>query len=67
MSPTTESTSKITPLVLIVDDSRAVRIFVRELLKQVGYDVIEAEDGISGLKVIAASNPDVVLLVPRNI
>ena len=62
MSPTTESTSKITPLVLIVDDSRAVRIFVRELLKQVGYDVIEAEDGISGLKVIAASNPDVVLL-----
>lgn len=57
--PTTRNT---TPLVLIVDDSRAVRVFVRELLEQAGYAVIEANDGIAGLEVLATRKPDVVLL-----
>lgn len=57
--PTTRNT---TPLVLIVDDSRAVRVFVRELLEQAGYAVIEANDGVAGLEVLATRKPDVVLL-----
>lgn len=62
MPVTTKTTQNDTPLVLIVDDSRAIRIFVRELLEQVGYAVIEANDGITGLEVIATRKPDVVLL-----
>lgn len=62
MLPTKETTENTTPLVLIVDDSRAVRAFVRELLEQVGYAVIEANDGIAGLEAIATRKPDVVLL-----
>lgn len=62
MPVTTKNTRNDSPLVLIVDDSRAIRIFVRELLEQVGYAVIEANDGITGLEVIATRKPDVVLL-----
>ncbi|HML78684.1 HD domain-containing phosphohydrolase [Geobacter sulfurreducens] len=62
MPLTKETTENTTPLVLIVDDSRAVRAFVRELLEQVGYAVIEANDGIAGLEAIATRKPDVVLL-----
>lgn len=62
MPVTTKNTRNDTPLVLIVDDSRAIRVFVRELLEQVGYAVIEANDGITGLEVIATRKPDVVLL-----
>jgi len=58
----TETTRNNAPLVLIVDDSRAVRSFVRDLLEKVGYAVIEANDGNKGLEVIAAEKPDVVLL-----
>lgn len=62
MPLTKETAENTTPLVLIVDDSRAVRTFVRELLEQVGYAVIEANDGIAGLEAIATRKPDVVLL-----
>jgi len=62
MSITTETTLNNTPLVLVVDDSRAIRAFVRKLLEQAGYAVIEADDGITGLEVIATRKPDVVLL-----
>jgi len=61
MSPLT-TTRNDTPLVLIVDDSRAIRVFVRELLVEAGYAVIEADDGVTGLEVLATRKPDVVLL-----
>jgi putative two-component system response regulator len=50
------------PLVLIVDDSRSVRLLVRALLEDAGYAVTEACDGDSGLEAIATETPDVVLL-----
>jgi putative two-component system response regulator len=62
MSDTTETIPNKTPLVLIVDDSRAVRTFVRGLLEHAGYAVIEANDGVAGLEVIKSGSPDVVLL-----
>ena len=62
MSLATETTRNNTPLVLVVDDSRAVRAFVRKLLERAGYAVIEANDGITGLEIIATRKPDVVLL-----
>jgi CheY-like chemotaxis protein len=38
--------------VLVVDDEPTVRMLVTEVLEELGYAVIEAEDGASGLKVL---------------
>uniref|UniRef100_C6DZB0 histidine kinase n=1 Tax=Geobacter sp. (strain M21) TaxID=443144 RepID=C6DZB0_GEOSM len=50
------------PVVLMIDDSKAVRKFVRELLTQEGYRVVEAENGRAGLDLLESAHPDVVLL-----
>jgi two-component system chemotaxis response regulator CheY len=50
--------------ILIVDDSRAMRLVVRRALRQAGYgnhDVEEAENGIEGLAVVRRFGPDLVL------
>lgn len=49
---------------LIVDDSKAMRMIVRKTLRQAGYvnlDVAEASDGKEAFAAIAASCPDLVL------
>nr|WP_269140763.1 PAS domain-containing protein [Oryzicola mucosus] len=38
--------------VLVVDDEALVRMLVVEVLEELGYAVIEAEDGASGLKIL---------------
>ncbi|MDD2364822.1 MAG: response regulator [Desulfuromonadaceae bacterium] len=50
------------PRVLIIDDSRSIQQYVTELLEKSGYTVSNAFDGLSGLEMIAATDPDVVLL-----
>jgi two-component system chemotaxis response regulator CheY len=48
--------------VLLVDDSGLARRSTRRTLEQAGYDVVEAEDGLSALERFAVDKPDVVLL-----
>jgi two-component system chemotaxis response regulator CheY len=48
--------------VLVVDDSRIVRQQVGIALKDAGYEVIEAEDGLDGLSKIRA-NTDVAMVI----
>lgn len=48
--------------VLLVDDSGLARRSTRRLLEQAGYEVVEAEDGLSALERFAVDKPDVVLL-----
>jgi DNA-binding response OmpR family regulator len=50
------------PTVLIVDDSKAVRQYVEELLVKEGYCVATAPNGITGLECINRNSPDVILL-----
>jgi CheY-like chemotaxis protein len=38
--------------VLVIDDEPAVRMLITEVLADLGYDAIEAEDGPSGLKIL---------------
>jgi len=38
--------------ILIVDDSSSLRIVVRIALTRAGYEVLEAEDGVQGLKAL---------------
>ena len=48
--------------VLLVDDSGLARRSTRRMLEQAGYEVVEAEDGLSALERFAVEKPDVVLL-----
>ncbi len=48
--------------VLTVDDSRAVRSIVRKQITEMGFEPVEAEDGVQGLAKLQESTIDLVLL-----
>lgn len=48
--------------ILIVDDERAIRRFLRLILEAHGYAVLEAVDGREALQLTAAQRPDLLLL-----
>jgi DNA-binding response OmpR family regulator len=48
--------------ILVIEDDEHVRALVKELLGHAGHDVAEAADGRSGLRVLHATRPDLVLL-----
>jgi two-component system chemotaxis response regulator CheY len=47
---------------LVVDNSKVVRMVARKILEELGFEVIEAEDGQVALDKSMESMPDVVLL-----
>ena len=47
---------------LVIDDNPDVRLFSVALLEKNGYTVMVAEDGESGLNMIKAEKPDLVIL-----
>lgn len=54
---------------LVVDDSKAMRMIVSRFLKEAGYEVAEAGDGVQALvrlSELAATSPPVVALVDWN-
>jgi two-component system chemotaxis response regulator CheY len=49
--------------ILLVDDSRAVRLAAGRMVRQLGFEVLEAEDGQDALRVVREQGPvDAVLL-----
>ena len=42
-------------LALVLDDSRAMRLILRRILQDCGFDVVEAADGQQALEVVAAA------------
>ena len=48
--------------ILIVEDDENLRFLVAHRLKTEGYNVLEANDGESGERMIIADQPDIVLL-----
>lgn len=48
--------------VLVVDDDPMVRLLVRESLKMRGFQVSEAENGLTALKMLESMTPDVIVL-----
>src|SRR3954462_13566707 len=50
--------------VLIVDDSKAMRMIVRRALRQAGYgslDIVEASNGAEALEIAKTGSPDLIL------
>ena len=48
--------------ILLIEDSRLLRITTERTLMRAGYEVITAVDGEEGLRLAVESNPDLVLL-----
>ena len=47
--------------VLTVDDSRMMREMLAMVLREAGFNVLQAEDGLDGLKVLEEAEPDVII------
>lgn len=48
-------------LILVVDDSKSMRMLVSKLLRDIGFDTIDAEDGVDGLKKLGKNKVDAVI------
>jgi len=48
--------------ILIVEDNEANRVFLRDLLRHQGYEVLEAADGGEGVARAKADQPDLILM-----
>ena len=51
---------------IVVDDSRAIRLILQNMLEDLGFEVYEAEDGRAALRVLRASGPFDLALVDWN-
>ena len=47
--------------ILTIDDSRTMRDMLRMVLVDAGYRVVQAEDGVHGLEVLASETPEVII------
>lgn len=47
---------------LVIDDELAIRRFLRASIDSELYELLEAEDGASGIRMVATETPDLVLL-----
>ncbi|MFH1122188.1 MAG: response regulator, partial [Pseudomonadota bacterium] len=47
--------------VLVIEDDDQIRLILREVLEEEGYDVVEARDGREGVRSYLESSPDLVI------
>ena len=50
------------PKVLVIDDERNMRMFLDLLLRERGFDVLLADNGLMGLEYYRQEHPDVIFL-----
>lgn len=50
------------PLVLVVDDEASIRTLISTSLREHGYRIMEAADGVNGLRLAKELNPAAVVL-----
>jgi CheY-like chemotaxis protein len=49
------------PKILVVDDERGIRLYLRVVFEDEGYDVVEANDGAAALEIVLDERPDLVV------
>jgi two-component system alkaline phosphatase synthesis response regulator PhoP len=48
--------------VLVVEDDQDIRELIADSLEDLGYEVLQAADGLAGIELALSQNPDVMLL-----
>jgi CheY-like chemotaxis protein len=48
--------------ILVIDDSRVIRVRVKEMLPPGNFEVLEAKDGLEGLNLIRQEKPNLIML-----
>lgn len=48
--------------ILVIDDSKVIRVRVREMLPQGNFDVLEAKDGKEGIDLVRQEHPNLIML-----
>jgi two-component system response regulator len=48
--------------ILVIDDSRVIRVRVQEMLPKGNFEVLEAKDGVEGLRLIREERPNLIML-----
>jgi PleD family two-component response regulator len=56
------SEASVTQRILVVEDQADNMQILRDLLTSAGYEMIEAEDGLEGVKAATAHRPDLILM-----
>lgn len=57
-----EPSAKIGKTVLLVEDNEDNRIIYSTVLRHVGYDVVEAENGVQAIALARSERPDLILM-----
>ena len=55
------STDEKVKKILVIDDSTSIRAFIRTILEEAGYNVVEAENGEVGINLYKTGNFDLVI------
>ncbi|MEL7354531.1 MAG: response regulator [Cyanobacteria bacterium J06560_5] len=58
---TPKALTQVKPLILLVEDSPPVRIQEKRLFENAGYEVVTAEDGLEGYKILQEGSFDAVI------
>ena len=48
--------------ILVIDDSKVIRMRVRDMLPEGDFEVLEAKDGVEGLNLIRQEQPNLIML-----
>ncbi|MFM7471868.1 MAG: response regulator [Nodosilinea sp. LVE1205-7] len=48
--------------ILVIDDSRVIRMRVKDMLPQGNFEIIEAQDGVEGMDAIRNQRPNLIML-----
>jgi CheY-like chemotaxis protein len=48
--------------ILVIDDSKVIRMRVREMLPDGDFEVLEAKDGVEGLNLVREQRPNLIML-----
>ena len=57
-----ERSASLGKTILLVEDNEDNRIIYSTVLRHVGYDVIEAEDGVQAVALAKSAKPDLILM-----
>ncbi|MGK7896159.1 MAG: response regulator [Xenococcus sp. (in: cyanobacteria)] len=48
--------------ILVIDDSKVIRMRVKDMLPEGNFEIIEAKDGLEGFNLIRTENPNLIML-----